>query len=599
MHADLTDAIAAAVVATANAEHGEVATQLRKAAEATQAAGNQTLASEIDLIAQVLGMMLVPSNVRSPFRPLCEFGDRRSALPDDFDDAQLAILNELLPTVQSPDVAARIADVLWIRKRDPRHARVAIDQYRAYATQREDFQHWTDCAERLERALRLSAQLRRGDAALFDSVVQQMQQILDRGNRADPLFLSCRIMELLNEFDEGDPPTYLELSEHYAKAGEAAKEFHRAEAYWALNLRWAHRARDEALVQRARVGLAESHALHADTIVAAGGSSLAAAHWLEKAIEVYKTTSGNKERRAELYELLRQSQKATVAEMKPVGTEFDISEIVRQSLQAVDGKTFEESLFTLAFRVMQPPDYEKLREQTQQQFRDFPLSNLFSGIQLDSDGRIVARREAGLSGGPDEREVAEWQQMLRNASMQHNVDAQGVIEPIRRWLCAAHYVQERDILAYCMNNPFIAEGQELLYARGLYAGLTGDFPSAMALLIPLLENSLRYILKQQGVETTNLNEHGIQEEMHLGTILDHETCEKVLGKNDVYDLRGLLVERTYGNLRNRVAHGLMSTGEFFQAAPVYLWWLSLRYVLHTPFQRSAQAKSAGGVDTTE
>ncbi len=397
MHADLTDAIAAAVVATANAEHGEVATQLRSAAEATQAAGNQTLASEIDLIAQVLGVILVPSNVRSPFRPLCEFGDRRSALPDDFDDAQLAILNELLPTVQSPDVAARIADVLWIRKREPRYAHVAIAQYRAYAAQREDFQHWNDCAERLERALRLSVQLRRGDPTLFDGVVEQMQQVLGRGNRADPLFLSYRLLNLLNEFDEGDPATYLELSEHYAKAGEAKKDFHRAEAYWEANLRWAHRALDEALVQRARIGLAESHALHAETIIEGSGSSLAAAHWLEKAIEVYKTTTGNRERRAELYDRLRQHQKATVAEMKPVGTEFDISDIVRQSLEAVDGKTLEESLFTFAFKVAQPPDYEKLRERAQKQFRDFPLSNLFSGIQLDSDGRIVARREAGLS----------------------------------------------------------------------------------------------------------------------------------------------------------------------------------------------------------
>jgi hypothetical protein len=99
VHAVLTAAIAASVTATANGEHGEVAKQLRTAAEATQAAGEQSVGSELDLIGQVLGMMLVPSNVRNPFRPLCEFGDRRSALPDDFDDTQLSLLSELLPTV--------------------------------------------------------------------------------------------------------------------------------------------------------------------------------------------------------------------------------------------------------------------------------------------------------------------------------------------------------------------------------------------------------------------------------------------------------------------------------------------------------------------
>ncbi len=268
-----------------------------------------------------------------------------------------------------------------------------------------------------------------------------------------------------------------------------------------------------------------------------------------------------------------------------MGGEFDVSDVVRRSLEAVSGKTLEESLFTLAFRVIRPPDYDEMKEQAQLHFRQFPLSNLFPGTQLDSEGRIVARRAAGLGGELDEREIAEWQETLRIATMQHNVLVQGVIEPIRVALCTFHNIVERDLHAYCLNNPFIADGQEALYTRGLYAGLTGDFASAIALLVPLLENSLRHILKQQGVETTSLNAYGVQEEMHLGSILDHECCIQTFGTNQVKDLRGLLIERTYGNLRNRVAHGFMSTGEFFQPAPIYLWWLCLRFVLRVPFHK--------------
>jgi hypothetical protein len=251
----------------------------------------------------------------------------------------------------------------------------------------------------------------------------------------------------------------------------------------------------------------------------------------------------------------------------------------------VCGKTLEESLFTLSFRIARPPNYERLKEQAQLHFREFPLSNLFSGVQMDSDGRIIARRAAGLAGDLDERAVAEWQEILRLAAMQHNLLVHGVIEPVRLALCTFHNILERDLLAYCWNNPFIAEGQEALYAKGLYAGLTGDYPSAMALLVPLLESSLRHILKQQGIETTSLNAHGIQEEMHLGSILDHEGCTKAFDENQVKDLRGLLTERTYGNLRNRVAHGLMAIGDFFQAPAIYLWWLCLRYVLHVGFHK--------------
>ena len=583
MDANLPVVLAAAVASTTAGDCNEVATGLRKASETANAEGNNQLAEQLDVIAQVLGMLLVPSSIREPYRPMVAFQDRRSAMPEDFDDGQLALMVDLLASVQDADVAARIADVLWIRRRDIQYARLAIAHYLAYATQREDFTHWTDCAERLERSLRLAAQIRRGNPEPFDTVVAHMLQLLERGDGRDPLFLSCRMMELLYQFEAGDVARCMELSESYAKAGQVAKEFHRAEAYWLVNERWARRTRDDKLIQTARIGLAESYALHAETIASANGSALTSAHWLEKSVEAYKNVAGEAARREELYALLRTYQKAALAEFKPIGGEFDISDVVRQSLEAVSGKSLEESLFTLAFRVIRPPDYEKMTEQARLHFRQFPLSNLFSGIQLDAEARIVARRAAGLAGEPDEREVAEWQETLRIAMMQHNVLVQGVIDPIRMTLCTFHNILERDLLPYCLSNPFIADGQEALYARGLYAGLTGDFASAIALLVPLLENSLRHVLKQKGVETTSLNAHGIQEEMHLASILDHERCKQTLGENPVKDLRALLIERTYGNLRNRVAHGLMSTGEFFQPAPIYLWWLCLRYVLHVQF----------------
>ena len=62
-----------------------------------------------------------------------------------------------------------------------------------------------------------------------------MLQLLERGDGKDPLFLSCRMMELLYQFEAGDVARCMELSESYAKAGQVAKEFHRAEAYWLVN----------------------------------------------------------------------------------------------------------------------------------------------------------------------------------------------------------------------------------------------------------------------------------------------------------------------------------------------------------------------------
>ncbi len=114
--------------------------------------------------------------------------------------------------------------------------------------------------------------------------------------------------------------------------------------------------------------------------------------------------------------------------------------------------------------------------------------------------------------------------------------------------------------------------------------MRGNFIVAAHLLIPQLENSFRYVMEQNGVETSELKDYGIQERITLGKILEHEEFIKVFGKDVSLDLKGLLVDRLYGNLRNQMAHGCMSANSFFQASVVYLWWLTLRLCL-TPFYK--------------
>lgn len=154
MHPALPHAVATAVASADDESCHTVSSALQKAPAATADAGDSALAKEMLFVAQVLGMLLAPSNANEPYRPMMVFGDQRSALPEDCDDAHLALLAELLPTVMAPDVAARIADVLWLRRRDVDHATRAVNHYLDFALQCEDFTHWTDSAERLERALR-------------------------------------------------------------------------------------------------------------------------------------------------------------------------------------------------------------------------------------------------------------------------------------------------------------------------------------------------------------------------------------------------------------------------------------------------------------
>jgi hypothetical protein len=52
-----------------------------------------------------------PGNWQAPFKPAIQQGDRRSALPIDLDQEQLALLSRLASLITQATLRARIADV--------------------------------------------------------------------------------------------------------------------------------------------------------------------------------------------------------------------------------------------------------------------------------------------------------------------------------------------------------------------------------------------------------------------------------------------------------------------------------------------------------
>jgi hypothetical protein len=100
--------------------------------------------------------------------------------------------------------------------------------------------------------------------------------------------------------------------------------------------------------------------------------------------------------------------------------------------------------------------------------------------------------------------------------------------------------------------------------------LTGDFLVSTHLLIPQLENSIRYILSNQGEIVSNLGDDRTQDEKNLNSILFSPKLIEILGEDITFDLQGLLVERFGSNIRNDTAHGLINIYSFSSPQHSYL-----------------------------
>lgn len=253
---------------------------------------------------------------------------------------------------------------------------------------------------------------------------------------------------------------------------------------------------------------------------------------------------------------------------------MDLSKFADQARERVKDKPPGEAFLAMIYGCTSPSK-NHLREQAKEASKD-GIWMLMERSVVDERGRVVARMPSFLSDDPEEAESAIRAEMLTQANQYRQTYAAAFVHPAWRQINLDHHVRLGDLLPIVLNNPFVPEGHEETYARGLLAGFKGDFLTATHLLVPQLENSIRHVLSRSGVIVSKLDGYGIQEEKDLGALLREPKLEELLGEELVFDLQGLLVERFGTNLRNRIAHGLMGDDEFSSASTLYLWWLVFR-----------------------
>lgn len=540
----------------------------------------QTEYSVYRLLAQVTSLHLHHESAADPFGPLTILRGSRSAIPDDFSEAQLKALEEVVFDIQDAELRARIADIVWLRLRKFRAAVLAVDSYLESASILEHPDHWPDTYERIERALRLAATLGKGGKEPFGRVIDHIELTLTKYNGEDPLFLSQKLMELLLEFSQGDPAKYITISEKAATQAESKGEWFRARAYWDTTSKWQVKAKHHDDATKTRIKAAETYVSEA----AAATSSMAAATHMEHAVEAYRRIGGQQQRSEELYKKLLEYQQKMLGEMKHISTELDLSEAIQHARSAVSDKSLRDAIMALCL-IVRPSSVERLRQQVEDLARKYPMQFLVSAELVDSEGKVIARMPDLFTANADERENAFRAHMFRQTEQTYLVETQGAIEPARRQILLEHNIAQGDFLPFLSNNPLVRPGREYLYAEGLHAGFMGDWVKSAHILIPQFEDSMRFVLQNMGVTTSGLSK-GVQDERSLNVTLYAPEVEEAFGPDITFDLQSLLVERFGHNLRNNLAHGLMSHNAFYDVSVVYLWWLILRLMCSPTISQS-------------
>ena len=521
------------------------------------------------MLASLTGMHFKPHDRNEPYAPFASLSDgQRTAIPSDFRGPILDSLAELAERTSNLVLKARLADVCWLlERRRSSLGRVAITSYIKIVQQVDSGQlefsfdqkrgglHHSALAL-LRRALRIAWTLGRDK--------------LEAREAAD-LAVSLRKRSIAaREIIEARWTTELDLEFGASPPGEVARDLEGLlrvlspsnpdllAGLWRLVAEGYRIAGEDLERQRCQSEAAESIILAAKDAQRRQQSALLVAHKLSSAIAQLHGLSGMKERRKQLQHDLIEIQADIPEQLSPFSHEMDLSDLVGKVDERLEGIGLREKLFVFA-NVTRSPEVENLRREARENIQQFPLSSIFGVAHLDREGKFIHRSDGSdPKSRSDEDESAIKRQVAQSESIRRTV-ACALIDNARAKIFEQHFIAD-DVFTTLLNaSPFVPNHLLATFARGFTRFFEGDYVSAIYILTPLLENSLRHVLKQHDFDVTSFDDTTqTQEDRTISSLFEQmrRELDSVFTDAITADIENVFLLKPGPHLRHTLSHGL-------------------------------------------
>ncbi|WP_246651210.1 DUF7380 domain-containing protein [Rhizobium laguerreae] len=574
-----------------SADCREYQNRFAEATERAKTEGDDSAASVYAALAALCGFHFRPTDVNDPFGPMIQMEGRRSAIPSDFRSSASAVA---LMAERTSDVAlkARLSDVAWLlNRRRVDLGLAAISAYcqtvrdvaagaRKFRLNQSNTPYSAQSRNLLKRALSLavmrSVGLGKPEEEDVRSLVKQLfGEVLEGSNLRDVQ----RFTDLALKYEIIPPLDIGRSSEDWLRRSKVADGHDRldllglaATAYHkGGSMPDHHRCRLEAADTRVRMSQAEN-------------SAMISASLLADAISELHGIPDVKERRRELRHQLVDVQANISDELTSFSQEIDLKEIVAAREASFEGLCLRDMLFYFA-DMSQSPTPDHLRAEAQQSINDNPFSSILSTSFHDRDGKVSYRSEnVDLMSAPTDEAlrstVAEAERIRRQ------IFAEGDIQTARRLINESYYVTDGTLVALLRQSNFVPAELLRTYGRGFQRFFQGDPVSGLYILTPLLEASIRHVLKGRGYDVSTFdNATKTQQDLTISAMFDQMKTEllEVFGAAFVADIENVFLDQPGPTIRHQIAHGLMTDGNPYGPDSSYACWLIFRLCLITLF----------------
>jgi hypothetical protein len=565
-------------------------------ADVAKASKDLEAAASCRLLANISSLTPDNDQIHDPYAPMARWQGRRSFLPDDMTNDDLDFIASLLPDITSPRLAARCADILWIRKHGSKPyvaARAAVDAWLTLEANFNDSGH-TDVLENWPRYLRLARQLK------FTNRLEAAHRMLGEAFWSADSRLALNIVDLLLDTHIPDQAEWRRIADHLVALTTTSPQGILDRELHVYAARMFNRIGDLDKQAESQYAVVKWWTTEAEKRSEASG--LSALSLYQSALQDLRAISKVQRERlgisrlvSELTSSIRAAGVSALGEMRVIESEG--IDLRAEAEQVQELLADQDAAYATCLLVSIVPYMSEADERTAAEDRlsGSVFLNLASTQHLAGDGRVVGNTSPEGE-GPWGYAPPVWLEMIRafdDLHVQWAVKAR--VLPALDVITLEHRIRLRDCEVIARCSPIVPTGREYSVARALAAGFNHDFAAALYMLTPQLEHIVRTALNDAGVSTTTISDR-VEQEKGLSSLLESPELSDLFTADVVFELRALFGGPIGANLRNEVAHGLLSDRTASSGHAIYAWYFFLRLV-YIPYWNGLDHEGRRGEDT--
>ncbi|MUK77726.1 DUF4209 domain-containing protein [Aliivibrio fischeri] len=248
-------------------------------------------------------------------------------------------------------------------------------------------------------------------------------------------------------------------------------------------------------------------------------------------------------------------------------TTSDLTQVVEDAKQFAYGKPFESIINcqTLHLLNIRAGYFDSLKRNC--------LSTVFFGSEsfTDEDGKFIGNYKVHSAESRNAH-------MMRSYKQACEMTVVGHILPMLSVFKSQQDLDKTYFSNLVKNSALISSSQQSLVTRALWFGYKEDFSTALMLICPLIESTLRNILKESDIPTVTINT-ACEGEKSLSLLLRLAKNKRILDSFVKFEVEALFSDKHGFNFRNKIAHGLIDDQTSQPYGAIFVWWWFLKAVM--------------------